>query len=66
MKNLCEVMQMLSGAHLLASAEKADRRRMQQAKRHTLAASKEARQARFVARTRVAATTSTYYAAGEF
>jgi len=41
MKNLCEVMQMPSGAHLLASAEKIDRRRLQQAKRQTLAASKE-------------------------
>ena len=65
-KNLCEVMQVPSGAHLLASAEKADRRRLQQAKRQTLAASKEARQARFVARTRAAAATSTDYAAGEF
>ena len=62
MKNLCEVMQMPSGAQLLASAEKADRRRLQQA----LAASKEARQARFVARTRAAAATSTVYAAGKF
>ena len=66
MKNLCDVMQVPSGAHLLASAEKADRRRLQQAKRHTLAASKEARPARFVARTQAAAATSTYYAAGEF
>ena len=66
MKNLCGVMQVPSGAHLLASAEKADRRRLLQAKRQTLAASKEARQARFVARTRAAAATSTDYAAGEF
>ena len=66
MKNLCDVMQVPSGAHLLASAEKADRRRLQQAKRQTLAASKEARQARFVGRTRAAAATSTDYAAGEF
>ena len=66
MKNLCEVMQVPSGAHLLASAEKADRRRLKQAKRQTLAASKEARQARFVARTQAAAATSTDYAAGEF
>ena len=42
--NLCEVMQVPSGAHLLASAEEADRRRLQQAKCQTLAASKEARQ----------------------
>ena len=41
MKNLCEMMQMPSCAHLLASAEKADRRRLQQAKRQKLAASKE-------------------------
>ena len=65
-KNLYEVMQVPSVAHLLASAEKADRRRLQQAKLHTLAASKEARQARFVACTRAAAATSTDYAAGEF
>ena len=65
-KNLCEVMQVPSDAHLLASAEKADRRRLQQAKRQTLAASKEARQVRFVARTLAAAATSTVYAAGEF
>ena len=44
-KNLCDVMQVPSRAQLLASAEKADRRRLQQAKRQTLAASKEARQA---------------------
>ncbi|KAK2180035.1 hypothetical protein NP493_460g00025 [Ridgeia piscesae] len=66
MKSLCEVMQVPSGAHLLASAEKADRRRLQQAKRQTVAASKVARQARFVARTRAAAETSTDYVAGEF
>ncbi|KAK2186943.1 hypothetical protein NP493_184g00016 [Ridgeia piscesae] len=66
MTNLCEVMQVPPGAHLLASAEKADRRRLQQARRQTLAASKEARQARLVARTRAAAATSTDYAAGEF
>ena len=64
MTNLCEVMQVPSRAHLLASAEKADRRRLQQAKRQTVAASKEDRQSRFVARTRAAAT-STDYAAGE-
>ncbi|KAK2192357.1 hypothetical protein NP493_32g00009 [Ridgeia piscesae] len=61
MKSLCEVMQVPSGAHLLASAEKAYRRRLQQAKRQTVVASKEAR---FVARTRAAAATSTDYAAG--
>ena len=66
MKNLCEVMLVPSGAHLLASAEKADRRRLQQAKRQTLAASKVARHARLVARTRAAAATSTDGAAGEF
>ena len=65
MTNLCEVMQVPPGAHLLASAEKADRRRLQQARRQTLGASKEARQARLVARTRAAAAISTYYAAGE-
>ena len=67
MKSLCEVMQVPSGAHLLASAEKADRQRLQQSKRQTVTASKEARQARLVARTRAAAAaTSTNYAAGEF
>ena len=66
MANLCEVMQVPPGAHLLASVEKADRLRLQQARRQTLAASKEARQARLVARTRAAAATSTDYAAGEF
>ena len=45
MKNLCDVMQVPSGAHLLASAEKADRRRLQQAKRQTLAALKKGGQA---------------------
>ena len=65
-KNMYKVMQVPSGANLLTSAEKADRQRLQQAKLQTVAASKEARQDGFVARTRTAAATLTYYAGGEF
>ena len=66
MKNLCDVMQVPSGVHLLASAEKTDRRRLSQAKRQAAAATRQARQTRRLARTRAAESASSDYAAGAF
>lgn len=66
MRNLCEVMQVPTGAHLLASAEKADRQRLSQAKRQAMSASKEARQTRHIARTRAAESAPTNYGGGVF
>ena len=57
-------MEVPAGGHLLASAEKADQRRLGQAKRQAVAATKEVRQAKRIARTRAAETSD--YAAGEF
>ena len=65
MRYLCEVMQVPSGAHLLSSAQKADRQRLRQAKRQKAAATKEARRSRRFAR-RAVASASTDYAAGAF
>ena len=64
MRNLCDVMEVPAGGHLLASAEKADHRRLGQAKRQAVAATKEVWQAKRIARTRAAETSD--YAAGEF
>ena len=63
-RNLCDVMEVPAGGHLLASAEKADHRRLGQAKRQAVAATKEVRQAKRIARTRAAEASD--YAAGEF
>ena len=63
-RNLCEVMEVPAGGHLLASAEKADHRRLGQAKRQAVAATKEVRQAKRIACTRAAETSD--YAAAEF
>ena len=54
------------GTHLLASAEKADSRRLSQAQRQAAASTKEARRARRIARVRAAESDSADYAAGEF
>ena len=50
-RHLCDVMELPACGHLLASAEKADHRRLGQAKRQAVAATKEVRQAKRIART---------------
>ena len=64
MSHQCDVMEVPLGTHLLASAEKADSRRLNQAQRQAAASTKEARWARRIAR--VAESGSADYAAGEF
>ena len=65
MRHLCDVMGVTPGEHLLASAEKTDARRLQQAERQTKASTKEARRARRVARAAESESTADY-AAGAF
>ena len=55
-----------SGSQLLASAEKADHRRVRQARRQAAAATREARRARQIALVRAADVGAADYAAGAF
>ena len=64
MSHQCDVMEVPLGTRLLASAEKADSRRLNQVQRQAAASTKEARWARRIAR--AAESGSAYYAAGEF
>ena len=63
---LCDVMGTASGSQLLASAEKADHRRVRQARRQAAAATREARRARQIALARAADVGAADYAAGAF
>ena len=64
LEQLCTVMGITSGPRLLASAEKADRKRVRQSVKQQESRTKEARRARKVAR--ATAATAADYAAGEF
>ena len=65
MRHMCEVMGIIPGDQLLASAEKTDARRLRQAEQQMQASTKEARRARRVARAAEAQSTADY-AAGSF
>ena len=66
MRHLCDTMGITSGERLIASAKKADRKRLHEAERQAEASTKTMRQARRITRAASAKASASDYAAGEF
>lgn len=66
MQRLCDTMGIASGERLIASAKKADRKRLHEAERQAEASTKTMRQARRTTRAASAEASASDYAAGEF
>ena len=66
MRRLCDTMGIASGERLIASAKKADRKRLHEAERQAEASTKTMRQARMTTRAASAEASASDYAAGEF
>ena len=66
MRHLCDNMGIASGERLIASAEKADRKRLHEAERQAEASKKTMQQARRITHAADAKVSVSKYAAGEF